>query len=45
MNLKRNKKLRHLNMQVATHVFALCESQKHPHQRSVPVPEDTGYLL
>lgn len=45
MNLKRNKKLRHLNMQVATHVFALCESQKYPHQLSIPVLADIGYLL
>ena len=32
-------------MQVATHVFALCESQKHLHQLSVPVLVDTGYVL
>ena len=32
-------------MQVATHVFALCESKNHLHKLSVSILSDTGYLL
>jgi len=45
LNLNNNKKLHHLDMQVATHVFALCESKNHLHKLSVSMLLDTGYLL